>query len=112
MLFGCESWFVTLTEENKLRVFENEVLRKISGAERNEVTGEWRRRRNGELHGLYCSPDIIRVIKSSGRMRWAGRVARMERGVSTVFWRGSLRKRPLGRPRVDGRIILRSIFKK
>jgi hypothetical protein len=79
VLYGCESWFVTLTEENKLRLFESELLRKISGAKRGEVTGEWRRLHNGELHDLYCSPDMIRVIKSSRKMRWAGHVARIER---------------------------------
>ena len=112
VLFGCESWSVTLTEENKLRVFENEVLRKISAAKRDGVTAEWRRRRSGDLHGVYCSPVIARVIKSSRRMRWAGQLARMERGVPTAFWWGSLRKRPLGRPRVDGIVMLKSIFKK
>ena len=69
------------------------MLRKISVAKRDEVTGEWRRLHNGELHGSYCSPDIIRVIKSSRRVRWAGHVARMERGVPAGFWWGSLRKR-------------------
>jgi hypothetical protein len=104
VLLRCEPWFVTLTEENKLRVFENQVLRKICGARRVEVTGEWRRLHNGEVHGLYCRPDIIRVIKSR-RMRWAGHVARMEREVPVAFWWGSLRKKtPLGRPRLDSRI--------
>jgi hypothetical protein len=79
VLFGCEPWFVTLTEENKLRAFENQVLRKVSGTKWDEGTGEWKRLHNGEVHDLYSPPDIIRVIKSSRRMRWAGYVARMER---------------------------------
>jgi hypothetical protein len=57
-------------------VFENRVLRRIFGPKRDEVTGEWRKLRNKELHDLYPSPSIIRIIKSR-RMRWAGHVARM-----------------------------------
>ncbi|KAJ4425863.1 hypothetical protein ANN_27489 [Periplaneta americana] len=62
-------------EEHRLRVFENKVLRKIFGAKRDEVTGEWRKLHNAELHALYSSPDIIRNIKSR-RLRRAGHVAR------------------------------------
>jgi hypothetical protein len=57
-------------------VFENRVLRRIFGPKRDEVTGDWRKPRNGELHNLYSSPNIIRMIKSR-RMRWTGHVARM-----------------------------------
>jgi len=57
-------------------LFENTVLRKIFGAERDEVTGEWKTMHNEELYNLYCSPNIVRVIKTR-RMRWAGHVARM-----------------------------------
>ncbi|KAJ4429826.1 hypothetical protein ANN_22030 [Periplaneta americana] len=67
---------LTLREEQRLRVFENKVLRKIFGAKRDEVTGEWRKLHNAELHALYSSPDIIRNIKSRC-LRWAGHVARM-----------------------------------
>ncbi|KAJ4446756.1 hypothetical protein ANN_13453 [Periplaneta americana] len=70
------SWTLTLREGNRLRVFENKVLRKIFGAKRDEVTGEWRKLHNTELRALYSSPDIIRNIKSR-RLRWAGHVARM-----------------------------------
>jgi hypothetical protein len=69
---------VTLREEHKLRVFENRVLRRIFGPKRDEVTGEWRKLHNKELSDLYSSPSIIRIIKS-GRMRWAGNVARTGR---------------------------------
>ncbi|KAJ4443686.1 hypothetical protein ANN_05361 [Periplaneta americana] len=76
VLYGCETWTLTLREEQRLRVFENKVLRKIFGAKRDEVTGEWRKLHNAELHVLYPSPDIIRNIKSR-RLRWAGHLARM-----------------------------------
>jgi hypothetical protein len=65
---------LTLREENTLRVFENRVLRRIFGLKRDEVTGECRKLRNEELHDLYSSPSIIRIMKSK-RMRWAGHVA-------------------------------------
>jgi hypothetical protein len=89
-----------LREERKLRVFENMVLRRIFGPRRDEVMGEWRRLNNEELNDLYCSPNIVRVIKSR-RMRWAGHVARMgeERGVYRVLVGKPEGKRPLGRPR-------------
>ncbi|KAJ4425913.1 hypothetical protein ANN_27539 [Periplaneta americana] len=76
LLYGCETWTLTLREEYRLRVFENKVLRKIFGAKWDELTGEWRKLHNKELHALYSSPDIIRNIKSR-RLRWAGHVARM-----------------------------------
>jgi len=82
VLYGCETWSLTLREERKLRVFENKVLRRIFGPRRDEVTEDWRRLHNEELNVLYSSPNMVRVIKSR-RMRWAGHVARMgeERGV-------------------------------
>jgi hypothetical protein len=76
VLYGCKTWSLTLREEHKLRVFENTVLRRIFGPKRDEVTGGWRKLHNEELHGLYSSPGIVRVIKTR-RMRWVGHVARM-----------------------------------
>ncbi|KAJ4431673.1 hypothetical protein ANN_20273, partial [Periplaneta americana] len=100
VLYGCETWTLTLRKEQRLRVFENKVLRKICGAKRDEVTGEWRKLHNAELHALYSSPDIIRNIKSR-RLRWAGHVARMGefRNAYRMLVGRPEGKRPLGRPR-------------
>jgi hypothetical protein len=88
-----------LREEDRLRIFENKVLRRIFGPKRDEVTGEWRRLHNKELYALYSSPNIIRMIKSR-RLRWAGHVARM--GERRDAYRALVGKpegrRPLGRP--------------
>jgi hypothetical protein len=96
VLYGCETWSLTLREELRLRVF---------GPKMDEVTGEWRKLHNKELHDLYSSPSIIRIIKSR-RMRWAGHVARMgKKKKKKKKERNSYRllvgkpggKRPLGR---------------
>jgi hypothetical protein len=110
---GCENWSLTLSEECSLRVFENRVLRKIFGPKRDEVTGVWRKLHKEELNDLYSSPNVFRVIKSRGE-RWAGHVASMWRGEAyTGFWWGNLRERDhLGDPGVEGRVILRWIFRK
>jgi hypothetical protein len=86
-------------------VFENGVLRRIFGPKRDEVTGQWRKLHNGELHNLYSSPDIIRQIKSR-RMRWAGHVARMGEGrnVYRVWWESPKEKDHLEDQGVDGRM--------
>ena len=77
VLYGCETWSLTLREEHRLRVFENKLLKKIFGAKKDEITGEWRKLHNAELHASYSSPNIIRSLRSR-RLRWAGHVARMD----------------------------------
>jgi hypothetical protein len=113
VLYGCESWSLTLREECRLRVFENRVLRRIFVPKRDEVTRKWRRLHNKELYTLYSSPNIIRVIKSR-RLRWAGHVARMgERSGAYRVWWGNLRVGDhLENPVVDRRIILKWIFER
>jgi hypothetical protein len=98
VLYGCETWSLTLKEEQRLRVLENLVLRRITGSKREEA-GLWTKLYNDELHRLYSSPNIVRVIKSR-RMRWAGHVARMGegRGVYGVLVGKPEGKGPLGRP--------------
>jgi hypothetical protein len=104
---GCETWSLTLWEERRLKVFENSVLRRIFGPKRDEVTVEWRKLHNEELN-LYCSPNIVQVIKSR-RIRWAGHVARRgdRRGIFGVLVGKPEGKRPLGRPRHRWEVILR-----
>jgi hypothetical protein len=99
VLYGCETWSHTLGEEHRLRVFENRVLRRIFGP-KSEEDGSWIKLRNDELHNLYSSPNIVRVIKSR-RMRWVGHVARIGEGrdVHRVLVGRPEGKRPLGRPR-------------
>jgi hypothetical protein len=75
-------YVIELREECRLRVFENRILRRLFGPKRDE-NGEWRRLHNEELHSLYRSPNIVRVIKSS-RLRWTGQVARMADGRSLL----------------------------
>ena len=98
--YGCGTWLLTLREERRLRVFENRVLRRIFGSKRDMVTGERRKIHNEELNELYCSPNIVRVVKSR-RMRWAVHVEHMgeRRGVYTVSVGKREGRRPLGRPR-------------
>jgi hypothetical protein len=96
----CIEYNFTLREESGLRVFENRVLRRILGPKRDEMTGECRKLHNQELNDLYCSPNIVRVMKSR-RMRWAGHVARMgeRRGVYRVLVGKPEGERALGRPK-------------
>jgi hypothetical protein len=89
-----------LKEERRLRAFENRVLRRIFGPKRDEVTGEWSKLHNEQLHDLYSSPTTVRVIKSR-RMRWVGHVARMGEGrrVYRILMGKPEEKRPLGTAR-------------
>ena len=73
-MYGCDTWSLTLREVRSL-MFENGVSRRIFGAKRNELRGEWRKLHNEKLNVLYSSANFVRVIKSR-RMRWAGRTAR------------------------------------
>ena len=100
VLYGCETWSLTLREERRLRVFENMVLRRVFGPKKDEVKGEWRKLHNEELRDLYSLPNIVRVVNSRG-MRWAGHVACVGegRGVHRVLVGKPEGKRPLGRPR-------------
>jgi hypothetical protein len=105
VLYGYETWSLTLKEEHRLRVSEDTVLRKIFGPKREE-DGSWRKLHNDELHSLYSSPNIFRVIKSR-RMKWAGHVARMGEGRGVYrFWLGGPTVRDHWEDlRVGGRII-------
>jgi hypothetical protein len=100
VLFGCEILSCTFREEHRLRVFENRVLRRIFEPKRDEVAGNWRKLHNEELHGLYSSPSIVRVIEAR-RMRWAGHVARIGevKGAYNILVGRPEGRRPLGRTR-------------
>jgi hypothetical protein len=100
ILYGCETWSLTLREEHRLRVFENKVLRRIFGPKRDEMTGELRKPHNEELRDLYSSPSIIRIIKSR-RMMWAGHAAQMGEKINAyrLLVRNPEGKKSLGRPR-------------
>jgi hypothetical protein len=83
VLYGCDTLSLMLREEHRLKVFENTVLRRIFGPKRDEVTGGWRKVHNEELHGLYYTSGIVRVIKAR-RLRWAGHVAHMGEGEGCI----------------------------
>ena len=113
VLYGCETWSLTLREERKRRVFENKVLRGLFGPKRDKTTRDWRKLHNEEVKDLYNSTNIVWMIKSR-RMRWVGIVAHMgeRRGVYRVLVGKPEEKRPLGDPGIDGRIRIRWIFRK
>ena len=95
LLYGFETLSLTLREECRLRVFENRILRRIFVSKR-DYNGEWRRLHNKELHSLYRSPNIVRVIKYI-RLRWVGYVTTMEEGTSDFK---SLTGTPTGKRRL------------
>ena len=101
VLYGCDTWLLTLRKEYRLRMSENRVLRKRIGSKRDQVTGKWRKVRNEELNSPYSSPNIIRVIKSR-RTKLAGHVARVgeRRGTYRILLGKPERKSPLERPRL------------
>jgi hypothetical protein len=100
VLYGCETWSLTLRGERRLRVFENRVLRRIFGLKTDEITSEWRKLHNEELNDLYFSANMIGVIRSR-RMRWAGHVLHMgeRRGAHSILVGKPEGKGPLGKPR-------------
>jgi hypothetical protein len=102
ILHGCETWSLILGKEDRVRVCENRVLRRIVGPKRDELIGGWRKLHNEDLHNLYSSPNIIRMINSRS-MRWAGHVACMETHSQSSPYRTLVRKSegkgPLGSPR-------------
>jgi hypothetical protein len=108
VLYGRETWSLTLREEHTLREFDNRMLRKIFGPKRDEVTGGWRTLHNQELHNLYPSPSIIKMIKS-GRMRWAGHVARMDAKRKHIgyWWESQTERDHKEDKNVDGWIIVK-----
>jgi len=111
VLYGCETWSLTLREERTLRMFENRVLRRILGPRRDEKTGKWRKPHNEELHDLCSSANIIRVMKSR-RMRCKGHVTHMRdrKGAYRPMVGNLWEKDLLEDPRLDGRITLKWIL--
>jgi hypothetical protein len=97
VLYGCETWSLTLRDEHRLEVFENRVLRRIFRPKRAEVTGGWRKLHNEELRDWYSFPGIIRMIRAIN-MRWAGHVARMggKRNAYRLLVGKAEGRRPLG----------------
>jgi hypothetical protein len=107
VLYGYETWSVTLWEERRLRLCENKVLRRVFGSKRDDVTGEWKKLQKEKLNDLYLSPNTLRVFKSR-RMIWAGHVARMDevKYMHRVLVGETEEKVHWGDPDVEGRIIL------
>jgi hypothetical protein len=101
VLYGCDTWSLALKQERELRVLENRVLRRIFGSKRDEVKGGWRKLHNEELHNLYSSQNITRIIKPR-RIRGAALVARMnvKRNAYRILIGRPEGKRSPGRPDV------------
>lgn len=100
-MYGCETWTLTVANEERLRIFERRILRKIYGPLSDTTTGRYRIRTNKELEDLYGTSTIVREIKSR-RLQWAGHVRRLpeSRIVKLAWEEAPIGKRPLGRPRL------------
>jgi hypothetical protein len=112
ILYGCETWSLTLREEHRLRVFKDKLLR-IFGPNRDVVKEIWRKLHNEELHNFYSSPSIIKMTKSR-RMKWAEHVARMRKKSNAyrILEGKPEGKRPLERPRRRWWTILKRILER
>jgi hypothetical protein len=96
VLYGCETWYLKLRKEHRLRVFENRAVRRILGPRKDEAPGSWRKLHNEDVHSMYSSTSITGMIKSR-RMRWAEHVARM--GAKRNAYRILVRRETTRRPR-------------
>jgi hypothetical protein len=92
ILYGCKTWSLPLKEEHRLKIFENRILNTIFEPKRDEVTGVSRKLHNEELHNLFSSPSLIRMIKSR-RMKWPGHVARMREKTMLVGFGWKIQKK-------------------
>jgi hypothetical protein len=112
VLYGCDTWYLTLRKEHRLRVFENRVLR-IFGPKRDEMTGGWRKLHNEELHNLHSSPSIVKIMKSR-RMRWTGHVAQIGKsGMHIGYLLESQKERDHWEDQdIDGSTILKWILER
>jgi hypothetical protein len=113
MIAGCEACSLTIREERKIRVFENRVLRSTFRPKRDKIVGYWRKLHNEELYNLCPSPNIIRMIKSTG-LRWSDHVARLGRRLTHkgVWWKRQKERDPWEYLYVGERIILKWILEK
>jgi hypothetical protein len=99
-LYGSETWSLREIEEHRFMIFERKVLRNIYGPVKDEITGEWRRRKNIELGTLYCSSDTLEVTRNR-RIRCAGHARRSQNSLlQAVIEQNPIGKRPLGRPKM------------
>jgi hypothetical protein len=109
VLYECETWSLTLREEQRLRMFQNRVLRRIFGSNRDDMMGEWKKLHSMELHNLYSSPNIIRQIKSRRARHMARRGE--DRNVHKALVGKPKGKRPLGRPRLRWEDRIRMVLR-
>jgi hypothetical protein len=113
VLYGCGTWSLPLREKHRPSMFENRVPRKVFGSKREEATGDWRRLHNEGLRDLYCSPNIIRVIKRKNEMVGACSTYKGIGEAHTEFWWGNVKQKDqFDDLTIDGRILLKLIIKK